>query len=334
MIEFQLTPDSSLPILVMLVIAAAMSLVLCFFFLWQLRSSRTNSGRIFGGCLATISVLTSLQVLVWHMYFHNADHRRIEFTGIIAAWVLGFTVWAIVYRIHTRMQHAPSRLLASRIMTGSLTMAAALYVLGFSAAANHYSVPVETPDKYLFTQNFTLESATAIARTDRGTIIPLSTRVKDDASIAAIHEALESQVYGLASRAMFRDAGSPDANCHGWVFTGGRYIVHGSDVQTILNDNGYERVSEPAIGDVVVYCNTSGDVVHTAIVRGFLNDGAVVVEGKWGANGVYMHIVEEQHYGVNFTFHRSQRSSHLLHIEQEDTVSRPLSTDAFDSVPK
>ena len=35
----------------------------------------------------------------------------------------------------------------------------------------------------------------------------------------------------------------PACNCHGWVFTGGRFWVSGEDVPRILEDNGYRRVS-------------------------------------------------------------------------------------------
>ena len=38
----------------------------------------------------------------------------------------------------------------------------------------------------------------------------------------------------------------PDAthNCHGWLFTGGRYWVAGDQVEDILADNGYAQVWE------------------------------------------------------------------------------------------
>ena len=38
------------------------------------------------------------------------------------------------------------------------------------------------------------------------------------------------------------------ANCHGWVFTGGRYWVSPEGVDAILADNGYRPVSDPRPG--------------------------------------------------------------------------------------
>lgn len=102
-----------------------------------------------------------------------------------------------------------------------------------------------------------------------------------------------------------------DSNCHGWVFTGGRYWVLGRSVDPILKQNNYEPTKSPRPGDLVVYRNDA-KVAHTAIVRYVTEGMPVLVEGKWGALGVYLHAVEESCYGRNYMFYRSPRKGHQL----------------------
>ncbi len=101
------------------------------------------------------------------------------------------------------------------------------------------------------------------------------------------------------------------SNCHGWVFTGGRYWVLGRSIDSILQQNNYEPTKSPRPGDLVVYRNDA-KVSHTAIVR-YVTDGMpVLVEGKWGALGVYLHAVDQSCYGRNYNFYRSPRIGHKL----------------------
>jgi len=104
---------------------------------------------------------------------------------------------------------------------------------------------------------------------------------------------------------------SDRANCHGWVFTGGRFWIGGTEVDRILTDNQYQAVTSPRPGDIVVY-RSSETVSHTGIVR-YVTDGLpVLVEGKWGCTGVYLHPVDKSIYGTDFTYYRSPRPGHLL----------------------
>jgi len=103
-------------------------------------------------------------------------------------------------------------------------------------------------------------------------------------------------------------------NCHGWVFTGGTHVIQSKDVDTILNDNGYEPVSRAQAGDVVVYRDDSGGALHTGLVRFVGDDGIVLVESKWGPLGVFLHTSETQPYGQQFGFWRSPRQGHRLHL--------------------
>jgi hypothetical protein len=104
---------------------------------------------------------------------------------------------------------------------------------------------------------------------------------------------------------------SEDCNCHGWVFTGGRYWLSPESVEKILLENGYHTVSDPRPGDVVIY-RQGGVISHTAIVYTALPSRPIMVEGKWGAMGVYLHAIGECAYGNSYTFHRSKREGHVV----------------------
>jgi len=106
----------------------------------------------------------------------------------------------------------------------------------------------------------------------------------------------------------------PDAacNCHGWVFTNGRYGVTSEDVDRILADNGYRIVEPPQEGDIVIYRDDLDHVRHTGLVRFVGADGLVLVESKWGPLGIYLHTPTDQPYGRYFHFYRSPRAGHVL----------------------
>ena len=105
---------------------------------------------------------------------------------------------------------------------------------------------------------------------------------------------------------------SDATNCHGWVFAGGRAIVTNADVETILADNDYRIVGNPAPGDLAIYRNGIGAVAHTAIVRSAEPNRPVIVEGKWGWMGVYRHAVADSNYGNDYAFYRTARPDHIV----------------------
>jgi hypothetical protein len=131
-----------------------------------------------------------------------------------------------------------------------------------------------------------------------------------------------ADIYKEAERRVIQSVPAPDqvvrrqpaderTNCHGWVFTGGRYWVSGGSVDQILTDNSYEPVTDPRPGDLVVY-RKGDEVRHTALVRYVTEGMPVLVEGKWGVGGVYRHTVENSIYGLEFTYYRSPRAGHVI----------------------
>jgi hypothetical protein len=105
------------------------------------------------------------------------------------------------------------------------------------------------------------------------------------------------------------------SNCHGWVFTSGRFLLKGDGVARILEDNGYQVVTDPQSGDVVIYrINGSEEISHTGLVQGVLGDGTVIVESKWSVGGRYLHRPQDQPYSPVFTYYRTTRQNHVVSI--------------------
>lgn len=156
---------------------------------------------------------------------------------------------------------------------------------------------------------------TLSARTDGGRIIPLSRVVKGN-SYRAPETTLELQSSGnsLADSVVCTAPPTPESNCHGWVFAGGRYWIDGKVVEDILRDNCYREVAAPRPGDLIVYRSAPGaEVSHTGIVRSVSEDGAVLVESKWGSKGRFLHASDIQPQWASWSFHRSPREGHRLH---------------------
>jgi hypothetical protein len=163
---------------------------------------------------------------------------------------------------------------------------------------------------------------TGTAATDCGTDIPLHITVDPRSTAeAARWEGSSPALATFAGKFIRRTPATDDCNCHGWVFTGGRHTVLGRFVDTILEENEYCPVTAPEAGDLCVYRGGDGVVAHTAVVRAVLNDGTVLVEGKWGRMGVYLHDADESCYGKQFTYHRSPRPGHLLGGVGSDTTT-------------
>jgi hypothetical protein len=124
------------------------------------------------------------------------------------------------------------------------------------------------------------------------------------------------------------------SNCHGWVFTGGRYLVDGGDVHRILQDNGYDVVTSPRVGDLAVYRLGAGNVAHTALVRVVTDDGLVLLESKWSSLGCYLHTPEAYCPGSTWTYFRSPRRGHLLRGLEPSDYSPGQSPDGAPPAPR
>jgi hypothetical protein len=117
---------------------------------------------------------------------------------------------------------------------------------------------------------------------------------------------------GLTGRVIQSAPATRAYNCHGWVFTGGRYLLRDQEVEVVLQDNGYRPVATAAVGDLVVYRDQEGAVHHVAQVWGVKEDGQVVAESKWAWMGRFLHAPDRTVYGRQWAYYRSPRQGHLL----------------------
>jgi hypothetical protein len=104
---------------------------------------------------------------------------------------------------------------------------------------------------------------------------------------------------------------SADCNCHGWVFLDGRYWLPTREVELILRDNGYQPVTDPHPGDLVIYRAPDGEAGHSGVVLALDEGGRPLVESKWADLGCYVHRADMPFFGRH-QFFRSARTGHLL----------------------
>ena len=169
-----------------------------------------------------------------------------------------------------------------------------------------------------------LEPASVSCLTDAGTPVPVySATVQRPPTEIIEYEKNILSGFEWENRVIHRSPADDESNCHGWVFTGGKYWVLGGDVLTIIKQNGYRPIRVPFPGNLVVYKRDDGSVTHTGIVRSV---GAVtMVESKWGWMGVYLHAVESSCYGTNYTFYYNPtRSGHqFAQLNPSDAAPLP-----------
>jgi len=149
------------------------------------------------------------------------------------------------------------------------------------------------------------------ARTDRGAPVPLLAVNPNEPHAAADAELSTGNAHRVAF-GRIRTGPAGGTNCHGWVYTGGRYLVMSEDVEIILRDNGYRVVAAPQAGDLTIYRDEHGQVCHSALVRGVYETGLVLLESKWGHVGRYLHRPEGYAYSSSWQYYRSPRRGHLL----------------------
>jgi hypothetical protein len=116
-------------------------------------------------------------------------------------------------------------------------------------------------------------------------------------------------------------------NCFGWIFTEGRYWLDNDQIELILSDNGYGVVAAPKPGDLAVYRTQDQMIHHLAMVRAICDDGTILVEGKWGWMGVYLHRLTDSLYGQNVTLLRSERRGHALRVGPASSVAPAASAE-------
>lgn len=150
------------------------------------------------------------------------------------------------------------------------------------------------------------------AITDEGANIPLYHLATDDIQFEEYSLSADQRYKGYPHAMIHREDADKTTNCHGWVFTGGRFLLKGADVERILCDNQYFIVSEPKPNDIVIYRDQARTILHTALVQAILADGTVITESKWGVDQRFLHLPADQPYSPVFDYYRTNRLNHHL----------------------
>ncbi len=156
----------------------------------------------------------------------------------------------------------------------------------------------------------------SMAMTDEGTGIPLYRFATDDNRFEEYASRAEERFRAFGNAMIHREDADKMANCHGWVFTDGRFLLKGNDVERILCDNHYVLVADPRPSDLVIYRDEMGSILHTALVQGILRDGTVITESKWGIDQRFLHLPANQPYSQHFEYYRTDRPNHLIRIQE------------------
>ena len=148
-----------------------------------------------------------------------------------------------------------------------------------------------------------------VAVTDRGREVALYQWVRD--GVVASDAATD-----------FSESQNLKSNCHGWVFANGQHMLWRDGVEQILEDNGYQVCKAPHAGDLIIYRNAAGEILHTGQVKVAVL-GGILIESKWGPGKKFIHSAEMQPYGNLYTYYRSSRHGHALTIRPARSATSP-----------
>lgn len=253
----------------------------------------------------------------------NLVHRKLGADGRLVGTlaVIAITIWlAWLHLKHTqtpweRFYRRPSAwfLLASSV--GLVAWSSYQFQEHLTPRTNKPYLIISAPGKRSEVHEF-------VALTDQNHVIKVYRldQVATDSADAGDPE--EPQYMEFSGNVIQRAPAGPLANCHGWVFLDGQYLISGEGVQRILDDNGYEVVENALAGDVIVYRDGDQNILHTGVVRGVLDDGTVIIESKWGVEGVFLHGPQDTPYLENFEYYRSPRPTHRVNIVPADKLSK------------
>jgi hypothetical protein len=246
-------------------------------------------------------------------FFHCPGTIWIPLATLAALWVVGWSLRTpyprhLALGLCSLVAHPPCQALVLVLLGVSAILAQAGWTAFEEQSASQELVELcaaeSKPD---------LVEQSVRAFTDDGVRIALFA-VADPAAFChtAESEQIRYRDRSLALRLIRTAEPHPACNCHGWVFTGGRFWVKGESVEQILSGNRYACVSNPRVDDVAIYRDTDGKVLHTARVRAVLAEGQVLLESKWGQMGRFIHAPADQPYSTTWEYYRTARGSHVL----------------------
>lgn len=296
-------------------IVLALSLCVCGGYLWRVALGKLDGSgrgqRITALAAALVLCLTAVDGLNFAQQEHRS-HYRVAGTVAVIALTAGLT-W-----LHLSHWKAP-RSLFRRRPSGWLVVLSSLGLVGWSYQRFHERLypPSKKPDLLIHTPGKKQVVHEFVAVTDRNRPIRVY-RLSDVGSDPL--DPNEATPFNYLESTIQRGPASVEANCHGWVFLDAQFLIPGEAVQQILDDNSYELTPEPKAGDVIIYRDDNRNIVHSGLVRGVLNDGTVIIESKWGTEGIFLHDPEGTPYSILYEYYRAPRPDHRVKIIPTDEL--------------
>jgi hypothetical protein len=264
-----------------------------------------------------VLILTIAAIVSWYCELRTPITAECILLAVFAliAWAVGLE----------NVRHLISRALTPRLVWGIVllfSLAGARFL-----AAHLVSNDEVHPATVVGSKDMPVNDVYAM--TDAGRVITLfryemtAPAIETEACILA-EKRFQNEVIRLADP-------SPECNCHGWVFTGGKYGVRHFDIPLILTDNGYTQVQEPQPGDVAIYVSGT-QATHSGIVRYVNDDGRILIESKWGPFGVFLHPIERQPFSGACRFYRSERIGHAASLHPPQAPSKSKLTAFISSI--
>lgn len=107
--------------------------------------------------------------------------------------------------------------------------------------------------------------------------------------------------------------GPPDYhfNCHGWTFLDGKEDMSASAVDALVESGRLQPVGRPRLGDVILYRDQHGGVMHSGRVQAVGRDGLVLIESKWGPFGRYLHLPDVPRNATSWQYYRDLEDAEL-----------------------
>jgi len=238
---------------------------------------------------------------------------------------IGFLVMASARHVQSYVERVASFAVQSRtlhacvILIGGPLLAWGLATHADNAAA---SPDLDKFDPFEVRLRQALMPASQPAYTDRGQHFTLF-RISPAFDCRNLDQR-DNEVHGdLAQRTLRRSPPDAKSNCHGWVFSGGPFWIDNPQVEQILLENEYQKTTQPRSGDLIIYRDDLGFIVHSGVVR-LNDDGRILVESKWGTMGCFLHAPADQIFSQTWAFYRSARSGgHHLRGQVPDDSAGP-----------
>ncbi len=108
---------------------------------------------------------------------------------------------------------------------------------------------------------------------------PVKLQLKDGTWIEGYRSLNQSTTDGTTFKTDYRF----QADCHGVTFAEGKYWINDDQVDTMITGGGFKQTATPKVGDIGVYRDSNGSVVHSVTVSQVDANGKVTeVSGLGG----------------------------------------------------